>query len=239
MLIRSLAHFLIAHTLKIALFNEWLWASRSNRSVQMSDCELIAQVAHDKRGTVSESIRSLMTKRLTVSNLLRSLVIKERMSVFFRSFALSLTKNQQFALKNLNKIVSFVNFFVSFFKQWAKCSFPRSGCSPKLRDCERFALVPHQKYANEQIARFFERITYSLIFSQKTSDSLKNWWVNSPPWIFSNFSKLFTQSLISIFYVLSSVVNKIHWCQFYPNILFLNHFLRVVVVENWRSLELL
>ena len=215
----------VSESLKSLSTNEWLRANRSGCSWQKRDRERIAQVPHDKKINSKQFAQVARDKRAN-----------ER---FFRSFALSLTKNQQFALKNLNKIVSFVHFFVSFFKQWANCSFPRSGSSPKLRDCERFALVPHQKYANEQIARFFERITYSLIFSQKTSDSLKNWWVNSPPWIFSNFSKLFTQSLISIFYVLSSVVNKIHWCQFYPNILFLNHFLRVVVVENWRSLELL
>ena len=39
--------------------------------------------------------------------------------------------------------------------------------------CERIAQVAHQKWANERIARFFERIAHSLIFSQKTSDSLR------------------------------------------------------------------
>ena len=50
-----------------------------------------------------------------------------------------------------------------------------------MSDHEQFAQVAHQKWAtkselltkNEQIARFFERITHSLIFSQKTSDSLR------------------------------------------------------------------
>ena len=50
---------------------------------------------------------------------------------------------------------------------WAICS----GRSPKMRDHERIAKA-HQKWANERIACFFERIAHLLIFSQKTSDSL-------------------------------------------------------------------
>ena len=38
---------------------------------------------------------------------------------------------------------------------------------------ERIAQVAHQKWANERIAGFFERIAHSLIFSQKTSESLR------------------------------------------------------------------
>ena len=43
-------------------------------------------------------------------------------------------------------------------------------------DRERLAQdahVAHQKWANEQIARFFDQIAHSLIFTQKTSDSLR------------------------------------------------------------------
>ena len=40
---------------------EQLWAIRSDRWRQMSDCERIAQVTQDKWMTVSESLRSLMT----------------------------------------------------------------------------------------------------------------------------------------------------------------------------------
>ena len=47
------------------------------------------------------------------------------------------------------------------------------GRSPKMTDHERIAQVAHQKWANEWIARFFERIAPVLIFSQKTSDSLR------------------------------------------------------------------
>ena len=61
-----------------------------------------------------------------------------------------------------------------------------SGRSPKMSDvseslrsltknerCERIAQVAHQKWANEWIACFFERIAHSLIFLQKLSDSLR------------------------------------------------------------------
>ncbi len=48
----------------------------------------------------------------------------------------------------------------------------RSGPSEEMSDCEQIAQVTHQKWANEWIARFFERIAHLLIFGQKTSDSL-------------------------------------------------------------------
>ena len=48
----------------------------------------------------------------------------------------------------------------------------RSGRWEEMSDRERIAQVAHQKWANEWIAHFFERIAHSLIFGQKTSDSL-------------------------------------------------------------------
>ena len=74
--------------LKIAHFNERLLAIPSDHSGQKSDCEQIAQVAHDKRATVSELLRSLDAhdKRAAVSNLLRLLMIKERISKLLRFF---------------------------------------------------------------------------------------------------------------------------------------------------------
>ena len=72
--------------------------------------------------------------------------------------------------------------YIFLFKKWAIRSFPlfwwamwaiRSGRSEKISDCERIAQVAHQKWANERIACFFERIAHSLIFSQKTSDLLR------------------------------------------------------------------
>ena len=43
-----------------------------------------------------------------------------------------------------------------------------------MSDHEQIAQVAHQKWANEWIAHFFEWIAHSLIFWQKTSDSLGN-----------------------------------------------------------------
>ena len=57
-------------------------------------------------------------------------------------------------------------------------SFLVSDVSESLRSltknewCERIAQVAHQKWANEWIGRFFERITHLLNFGQNMSDSL-------------------------------------------------------------------
>ena len=48
----------------------------------------------------------------------------------------------------------------------------RSGRSEEMSDCEWIPQVAHQKWAKEWIAHFFEQIALSLIFGQKTSDSL-------------------------------------------------------------------
>ena len=56
----------------------------------------------------------------------------------------------------------------------------RSGRSEEMSDREQIAQVAHQKWANEWIAHFFEQITLSLIFGQKTSDSLRNQMIEFP-----------------------------------------------------------
>ena len=48
----------------------------------------------------------------------------------------------------------------------------RSGRSEEMSDHEAIAQVAHQKWANEWITRFFNRIAHSLIFGQKMSDLL-------------------------------------------------------------------
>ena len=73
-----------AHLLISLKSIERLWAIRSDRSRQMSDCEQIAQVAHIKRATVSESLRLLMTNELNVSDSLRSLTKNEWITPSFR-----------------------------------------------------------------------------------------------------------------------------------------------------------
>ena len=76
--------------------------------------------------------------------------------------------------------IFFSAFYIRFFyfkNEW----FPlfwwamwvnHSGRSPKMSGHERFAQFAHQKWANERINLFLERIAHSLIFLQKTSDSL-------------------------------------------------------------------
>ena len=65
---------------------EQLWANRSGRSYQKSDRERIAQVAHDKCATVSDSLRWLM--------------INEQISDLIK--------------KNLAKILFFSRFYICF-----------------------------------------------------------------------------------------------------------------------------
>ena len=61
---------------------------------------------------------------------------------------------------------------------WANCS----DCSWQKSNRERFAQVAHDKWENEQIAHFFQRIAHLLFRSPKTSDSLKKCWLKSYFW---------------------------------------------------------
>ena len=68
---RSFAHFTqikwaaLSDSLKT---NERLWVNHSGHSYQKSDCERIAQVAHDKWATVSDLLRSLMINKRFAHN---------------------------------------------------------------------------------------------------------------------------------------------------------------------------
>ena len=72
---------------------------------------------------------------------------------------------------------------------WAICS----GHSPKISNHEQIAQVAHQKWANEQITCFFERIAHLLIFLQKTSDSLRKPMSEFPTLLKCVFSRPFPQ----------------------------------------------
>ena len=166
-----------------------MWAIHSGSSGQMSNCEQIAQFAHDKWVNVSDLLRLLMTN--------------ERMSKslgFFianSSFSLLLTKFEQFTQNFLNKIKFLYIFYSclkSFLKKqkirsfllsevskllrslrtndqpWAICS----GCSEGMSNCEQIAQVAHQKRANEQIAHFLSELLICSLFWQKVSDLLQN-----------------------------------------------------------------
>ena len=125
-------------------------------SHQMKDYDRFAQIAQDKWETVSDSLRSLM-------------ICEWANRSFFwakRSFALSLTKNDRFAqlffvwLKSYFFVLYVFSSFLFLNELFAHSLFINE-------QCERIAQVVHQKWVNEQIARFFEQI------AQKTSDSLR------------------------------------------------------------------
>ena len=123
---------------------------------------------------MNESLRSLKTNERPWANFSgRSWQMSDREP--FAQVAHDKWANERFAQKCLA-------LYVFLFKKWVIRSFPlvwwalwanRSGRSPKMSDHEPFAQVAHRKWANGRTAHFFERIAPSLIFSQKTSDSLR------------------------------------------------------------------
>ena len=64
---------------------------------------------------------------------------------------------------------------------WANCSVH----SAKISNHERFAQVAHQKWANEQIARFFSESLIRSFFRKKRAIRSENLWANSQPWYFT------------------------------------------------------
>ena len=145
-----------------------MWAIHSGCSGQMSDCEQIAQVAHDKWANVSDLLRSLRTNEQ----------MSKKLS-FFKQIAHFLFCSQKMSdsLKKIRKNRFFYVFTVFFevFKKskrfshsfWANVSdllrslrrnerswAIRSGCSPK-------------KWANEQIAHFLSQSLICSIFLPK------------------------------------------------------------------------
>ena len=178
MKICSFAHRSFTHSLKLLSTNEQMWAIHSGRSGQLSACEQIAQVAHDKWANMSDFHRSLRTN--------------ERIARLFwasHSFSLSLRKNEWFnkKIKNIVFFVHFLQLFWNFLKKkkirsfllskvrellrslrtnewpWAICS----GHSEGMSNHERIAQVAHQKFSKWVNHSLFERIAHSLTFWQK------------------------------------------------------------------------
>ena len=86
------------------------------------------------------------------------------------SFLVSNVSDRSFRSNQMSVVSELLRSLTKNEKPWAI----RSGRSEEMRDRERIAQVAHQKWANEWIAHFFEQIADSLIFGQKTSDSLGN-----------------------------------------------------------------
>ena len=143
---------------------------RSDRTNQMNNC---ARIALDKWATVSDSLRLIMIIE-RMSNLLKTIWLKLYFSVRFIYVFLYKKMSHSF-------IPTFINERRERIAQvahqksvmWAN----HSGCSPKMSE----SLV------------FFGRIVHSLIFLQKTSDSLRKTMsefpalVQSTHWIFFFF----------------------------------------------------
>ena len=137
----------MGESLRSLMSKEAPWANCSGCSWLMRDREWFAQVVHDKWAN-----RSFFWANL--------------------SFALSLTKNEQFAPKNLTIIVFFGTFFLT--SDLLIPSFLMSYVSKSLRWltknewCEQIAQVAHQKWATiSKSLRSFtknERTSKSLVF---------------------------------------------------------------------------
>ena len=169
------AHRSFAHSLICSNRSGQMWAIHSGCSGQMSDCEQIAQVAHDKWANVSDLLRSLRTNEQ----------MSKKLS-FFKQIAHFLFCSQKMSdsLKKIrkNRFFTFSQFFLKFLKKakdslipsertWAICS----GRSEGMSDRERFAQVAHQK--NERMSKsltFWANRSFAQFFCQKTSDSLQN-----------------------------------------------------------------
>ena len=121
-----------------------MWAIGSGCSGQMSDCERIAQVTHDKWTTVSELLRSLFCSQ-KMSDLLKFYWLKSYFVVRF----LRAIHSFPFFNERCEQSAQFAH------QKWAMWT-NRSGRS-----------------SNEQIARFFEQMSDALIFSQKKSNLLR------------------------------------------------------------------
>ena len=191
------------------------WAYCSGHSWQMSHHERFAQVAHDKwanerfaknvltktiffgtlfvrkkktrahslflKRDVSESLRSLrsLTKKWATMEQFTQVIHQKwaTMSEMLRSF----TKNEQMS-ESLRSLTKNEQLWVI-----------RSGHSPKMSDWERIAQVAHDKRATWVNHSFF--LSEWLFPSQKTSDSLKNIWINH---IFVSFFKFKKKAICSL-----------------------------------------
>ena len=121
------AQSLIAHLLKSLRTNEQMWAIHSGRSGQMSNCEWIAQIAHDKWANVSNLLRPLRTNE----QMSESLGFLTNCSFFSFAYKKWVIRSKKFG-KNLF-LVFFYSFFGSFCLKQKIRSFLLSEVSELLR----------------------------------------------------------------------------------------------------------
>ena len=155
----------LPHSLILLKSNEWLWAIRSDRSRQMSDCERIAQVAHDKWATVSDSLMSL-TKNEQMSDLLNNIWQKKSKIFFFPMFYIRfyIFKSERFPHS------------LFLWGMWAHCS----GCSPKMSEwANRSGRSP--KMSEWAYLYFFSKSLIRSFFRKKRAIRSENRWANFQP----------------------------------------------------------
>ena len=96
------------------------------------------------------------------------------------SFLMSNVSESLRSLTKMSDVSKLLRLLTKNERPWAICS----GRSPKMSNHEQIAQVAHEKWANEQIAHFFEQIAHSLIFSKKRAIRSENRWANSQPCLF-------------------------------------------------------
>ena len=133
-LIRSFAH--LFKSLKSLRTNEQMWAICSGRSGQMSDCEQIAQVVHEKWANVSDLLRLLTTNEWFAQK-------KSKKIVFFVRFIQLFEVKKSFAHSFWAKWVNCLRSLRTNERPWAIRS---RSLIPSERP-ERIAQVAHQKWA--------------------------------------------------------------------------------------------
>ena len=107
---------------QVAHYKKWPWASCSHRSLQKSNCERYAQVAHDKRASVSDSLTSLFTKER-----------QEQFPFFEERIALLLTKTSELLEKLMSKFPTLLHTHIrSTMHSLVKNTYICEHCIPLL-----------------------------------------------------------------------------------------------------------
>ena len=89
-------------------------------------------------------------------------------SLTIAHFLWAMWANRLFHSNQMRDVSEMLRSLTKNERPWEICSH----CSEEMRNHELIAQVAHQKWANEWSTHFFEQIAHSLIFGQKTSDSL-------------------------------------------------------------------
>ena len=175
---KSLISLSYCERFALSLFKkEWPWAN----------------VANDKRTTVRDTLRSLMTKEQHEwfarfwGRLAQKIYIFHMFFIVFHCFyPLLCPRANHLNCSSLSPSFLKSNgsdlLFSIFTKEWLRSN--HSPCPSQQSDCERFAQVAHDKRATGAI-RSFSRANRFFTYKKRAILSKKRW-VNSPPCIFSS-----------------------------------------------------